>query len=696
MMLLSSYMTEWTNVLYADAAWDSQAVSANSVLSGNFIDDVDVEIPEEMVPKTDIEWESWFIFGGADKTTILEYSGPFGDVVIPAKATAIAENAFDNKKFLLQSIKCAPDSRLEVIGNNVFSNCEKLSSVEFPDSLKTIGNDAFRNTVIRDIKIPDNVTSLGQNCFADNAWLASASLGKGLIRIGDNVFNNCDKLRSLHIECNQAASVGDNIFKGCILKEVTFGKNMDSIPLNLFAYADFAKGSVLIIPKNIIYIQKKAFYKANNLDIQVEGEHLQEIFSSAFEGTDISNAYLPKSVVNIHEAAFKDCKNIKDFTVPYNTEIIGSEAFMGCKNLRKVVAHRNLTHIGEGAFTDCNAALTFYVLKDSYAQLYANKRNINCVEGYNIVYKIKNGLNNPANPMLYVPGETEKLYDPYRVGFKFHGWYLDKKFKNKVEDTSAFKGGTEKVYASWSPIEYGVSYVLGGDDVNNRKNEKRIFRTCAKPFKVRKPTRKGFMFDGWYMNPEFTGNPIEEIPVNIDYDVILYAKWKENTYNIVYNANGGIVTRDAKEKGLLEPIIDVPFSGSVQTPVAGLFESRVEEGYINTGWNRDRNGNINNGKGVHYDFGEYTSRLTKTKGKNVKLYAEWTPIEYSITYVLNGGVNNAKNPDTHNVTKSVQLYKPRKPGATFKGWYSDPEYTNRVRIIGKNYPSAVTLYAKWD
>ncbi len=73
-----------------------------------------------------------------------------------------------------------------------------------------------------------------------------------------------------------------------------------------------------------------------------------------------------------------------------------------------------------------------------------------------------------------------------------------------------------------------------------------------------------------------------------------------------------------------------------------------------------------------------------------------TPIEYHINYVLDGGMNNRNNPLTHNVEKTVKLYKPKKPGSKFKGWYTDPEFTNKVKKIEKGYPSVITLYAKWD
>ena len=42
-------------------------------------------------------------------------------------------------------------------------------------------------------------------------------------------------------------------------------------------------------------------------------------------------------------------------------------------------------------------------------------------------------------------------------------------------------------------------------------------------------TKEGFEFAGWYDNPKFEGNPITSIPADYVGDIIVYAKWVENT-----------------------------------------------------------------------------------------------------------------------------------------------------------------------
>ena len=41
-------------------------------------------------------------------------------------------------------------------------------------------------------------------------------------------------------------------------------------------------------------------------------------------------------------------------------------------------------------------------------------------------------------------------------------------------------------------------------------------------------SKEGYVFDGWYDNPEFDGSPITEIPAEHIGDIVLYAKWTKN------------------------------------------------------------------------------------------------------------------------------------------------------------------------
>lgn len=99
-----------------------------------------------------------------------------------------------------------------------------------------------------------------------------------------------------------------------------------------------------------------------------------------------------------------------------------------------------------------------------------------------------------------------------------------------------------------------------------------------------------------------------------------------------------------------------------------------------------------------YSDSKYKTRVTSykkgTKG-NKKLYAKWSKNTYRITYKLNGGKNTKANPSTYSVTSSISLKNPSRKGYSFKGWYSDSKYKNKVTNIKKKTGN-LTLYAKWS
>ena len=71
------------------------------------------------------------------------------------------------------------------------------------------------------------------------------------------------------------------------------------------------------------------------------------------------------------------------------------------------------------------------------------------------------------------------------------------------------------------------------------------------------------------------------------------------------------------------------------------------------------------------------------------------PTTYSVTYELDGGENNALNPDTYvEGTSSLQLYSPVKDGFVFSGWYLNPGLT--IPFENDLPTGDITLYASWN
>ncbi|MCL2522697.1 MAG: InlB B-repeat-containing protein [Erysipelotrichales bacterium] len=94
---------------------------------------------------------------------------------------------------------------------------------------------------------------------------------------------------------------------------------------------------------------------------------------------------------------------------------------------------------------------------------------------------------------------------------------------------------------------------------------------------------------------------------------------------------------------------NVIYKGRVKTP-----QAPTRTGYTFNGWKTE--------SGVSWNF------LHDQVVDHITLYADWTIINYPITYRLNGGTNSPDNPYQYNINSKVILLEPVKDGYTFIGW----------------------------
>ena len=80
---------------------------------------------------------------------------------------------------------------------------------------------------------------------------------------------------------------------------------------------------------------------------------------------------------------------------------------------------------------------------------------------------------------------------------------------------------------------------------------------------------------------------------------------------------------------------------------------------------------------------------------NITLYANYTINNYTISYSLYGGINSIKNPSIYTIEDSITLYSPSKEGYTFKGWYLESGFKNKITTISGKYEN-VELHAKFN
>lgn len=139
-----------------------------------------------------------------DDNPLTKYSG---DVVIPDSVdydghkwavTAINGYAF-NECTGLTSVKL-PNNMTE-IGNGAFLGCTQLAGITLPTQLTKMGDYAFNESGLMAIVIPDSCKSISSSAFADCVSPKNVTLGKNIAYIADGAFTGCP-LTSLDIWCD--------------------------------------------------------------------------------------------------------------------------------------------------------------------------------------------------------------------------------------------------------------------------------------------------------------------------------------------------------------------------------------------------------------------------------------------------------------------------------------------------------------
>ena len=149
-------------------------------------------------------------------------------------------------------------------------------------------------------------------------------------------------------------------------------------------------------------------------------------------------------------------------------------------------------------------------------------------------------------------------------------------------------------------------------------------------------------------------------------------------YTISYNGNGSGAT-------------GIPSS---QTKIEGKSLTLSTTKPTRTGYNFAKWNTSSNGSGTNYaSGGTYTANAKAT------LYAQWSPVTYTVSYNANGGTGAPANQTkTYNVTLKLSSIKPTRTNYDFVSWNEKADGTGTPHGAGTNYTTdkAVTLYAIWE
>ena len=630
-----------------------------------------------------------------------------------------------------------PESITE-IELSAFEGCEMLSDISLSSNLTTIHQGAFKDCVsLIHIALPESLTVLGdssgdgvfEGCYA----LEELRLPKGLKELGNHTFTGCEALKDITIPKTLVSS-GVYAFQDSGIKTVTLEEGMPKVPgflfsgfatlesivlpesiteIELSAFTDCINLQTITLPKNLNAIGENAFHNCNSLEKVVLPDNINEI--SYFSFDDVELWAMPNTITEASLLREGIPHHVYDVPIPVDSiQLNTTDKTMisgTTYDLFATIAPSNATN-KELIWTSSNTA----VVTVSASGRVTARGNGTAI----ITATAKDGSKKAARCTITVktPVSAVKLNVTSKAMKPKDVYYLSA----TVSPSTA--SNTDLL---WISNNTKVATVSASGRVTARGNGTAIITATAKDgskkaakctITVKTPvsavklnvTSKAMKpKDVYYLSATVSPSTAS----NTD---LLWIS--NNTKVATVSASGrvtargngtAIITATAKDGSKKAAKCTI----TVKTPVSSLKlnvrSKTLNRGntytlkasiYPSTASNKSITWSSSNTKVAKVDSkGKVTavnggSAIITAKASNGMVYKCNVYVRYKITYYLNGGKNDSKNPSVY-YNQNITLKNPTRKGYSFVGWYSDSACRKKYPKVTTKSKGDIKRYAKW-
>jgi len=332
-----------------------------------------------------------------------------------------------------------PDGVIE-IKEQAFYKCEKITEIEIPHTVRSIGNGAFSDcTLLEKTTIKDGVSG-----FKEESYIDFNSNTQG-------IFKNCTSLKEITIP----SSVGEikrGTFENCTsLESVTFNKGIKyitgfngctniknlNIPEGVYAiydgFADCENLERVIIPETETGFGENSFNKNTTLCVvQNSADH------------EDARAYGYKYELQYNIKHYLE--NIEDKQFVEDTE----SSVVGYAKVGDTIKTKVNEYVGFSFDNTVEGTVETVTITDdepvTLRMYYSRIR-------HNITYVLNGGINAQENPEKYIEGVNTALKDPMKENSIFKGWYNNENFEGEaITSISETENKDITLYAKWEEI----------------------------------------------------------------------------------------------------------------------------------------------------------------------------------------------------------------------------------------------------
>ena len=337
-------------------------------------------------------------------------------------------------------------SYTEHIGRFAFQGAA-LESVALPEGVTSIEDYAFaHNDRLKEITLPQSLTSIGNDAFLWCAALESIALPDGVTSVGDKAFSTCVSLKELSLGA-ELLNAGCGLTEFCVaLEKITVSENNESFSDEGNCLTRKADNTVIAgcasskIPAGTEQIGEYAFCGQTQLGAIDFPDGLKNIGHYAFSCTGLKELKLPRGLQRIGVSAFANCIELEYVQIPDSVTDVGSKAFVceqeigiyyDCTSMTAVITD-SLTELKEETFISlCTIYTSHTAMPDGW-------KNALLVDGFRQAPKVvwgcelaldEDGLPYVVSAPLNLHEVTAHYlatsitgYAPERNGWVFKGW----------------------------------------------------------------------------------------------------------------------------------------------------------------------------------------------------------------------------------------------------------------------------------
>lgn len=283
---------------------------------------------------------------------LFEGSNYISDATLPGKFTA-AYMSFAPTEVSEISLKVAPGTTSVIA--DYMKDMSRVINLEIPDSVISIGNNAFDGTRVISVLIPSNVVSIGNLAFANNTNMQDFVMQSGNTAVGTTILQGNQSLLSLTVSGHK--KLNEYHLEMAAIQSLTTITVAEGSRYVISEFAlDYTYLRNVVLPSSVTQIQSGAF-KNSGLS-QINLEHVTMYNDEAFNNTRLRSVHLSQNVISVDSEVFGNNPNLLSVKIDYGFEGFGNEMFKGSNAINAIEIPSNVTLSTLGISKDLHTLIT--------------------------------------------------------------------------------------------------------------------------------------------------------------------------------------------------------------------------------------------------------------------------------------------------------------------------------------------------